>query len=106
MKHGDVVLVIYPFTEQSGEKLRPAFVVLPEDDKGDMICAFITTIGHPDGEYEIALEEGEGGLHRDSVVRLRKLMTVHESIVKGKIGSIKGERLERIQEKIRDLFDF
>jgi len=33
-------------------------------------------------------------------------MTVHESIVKGKIGIIKGERLERIQEKIRDLFDF
>ncbi len=71
-----------------------------------MVCAFITSVGHPDDEYEIALEESEGGLHRDSVVRLRKLMTVHESIVKGRIGSIEGEKLERIQEKIRDLFAF
>ncbi len=106
MKHGDVVLVTYPFTDLSGEKLRPAFVVLPEDDKGDMVCAFITSIGHPDSEYEIALNEGEGGLHLDSVLRLRKLMTVHHSIVKGRIGSIEGKKLKKIQAKIKDLFDF
>lgn len=105
MNHGDIVLVTYPFTDLSGEKLRPAFVVLPEDDKGDMVCAFITSIGHPDGECEIGLEEGEGGLHRDSLLRLRKLMTVHESIVKGRIGSIEGDTLEKIQAKIKDLFD-
>jgi len=106
MKHGDIVLVTYPFTDLSGEKLRPAFVVLPEDDKGDMVCAFITSIGHPDEEYEIGLKKGEGGLHLDSVIRLRKLMTVHESIVKGRIGSIEGDTLAKIQAKIKDLFDF
>lgn len=106
MKHGDIVLVTYPFTDLSGEKLRPAFVVLPEDDIGDMICAFITSVGPPDGEYEIGLKKGEGGLHLDSVLRLRKLMTVHKSIVKGRIGSIEGKTLENIQAKIKDLFDF
>ncbi|GEM_PF-6195588 len=35
MKCGDIVLVTYPFTDLSREKLRPAFVVLPEDDKGE-----------------------------------------------------------------------
>ena len=44
MKKGDIVLVKYPFTDFSSEKLRPALVLLPEDEEGDFLLAFITSI--------------------------------------------------------------
>ena len=43
MKKGDIVLVRFPFTDMSSEKLRPALVLAPENQEKDVVLAFITT---------------------------------------------------------------
>jgi len=63
MKSGDIVLVRYPFTDFSDEKLRPALVLLPEDEEGDYLLAFITSIPLQRSNFDYPiLAEKETGL--------------------------------------------
>ena len=89
MKSGDIVLVRYPFTDFSDEKLRPALVLLHEDEEGDYLLAFITSIPLQRSNFDYPiLAEKETGLKKDSLVRLKKIMTIHKSLILGRIGTI------------------
>ena len=105
MKKGDIVLVRYPFTDFSSEKLRPALVLLPEDEEGDFLLAFITSILIRKNPFDTQLPKGKTGLHKDSVLRLRKMMAVHKSLVIGKIGNVSDEQWNIIETTLRKLFD-
>ncbi len=98
MKRGDIVLVKYPFTDLSSEKLRPALVILPEDDEGDFLLAFITSITIKKNPFDISISKNGTGLHKDSILRLKKMMTIHRSLIVGKIGNISKEQLKIIEE--------
>ena len=73
MKRGDIVLVKYPFTDFSAGKFRPALVILPEDEEGDFLLAFITSINATKNAFDIPLSKNRTGLHKDSILRLKKL---------------------------------
>lgn len=92
MKKGDIVLVRYPFTDLSGEKLRPALVLIPEDEENDLLLAFITSTAIKKSPFDVLIPKGSTGLHRDSLIRLKKLMTIHKSLVAGKIGNVSQEQ--------------
>ena len=81
MKKGDIVLVRYPFTDLSSEKLRPALVLLAEDEEGDFLLAFITSAVIRKSTFDITLQKGKTGLLKDSTLRLKKIMTVHKSLI-------------------------
>jgi len=100
MKRGDIVLVKYPFTDLSGEKLRPALVILPEDEEGDILLAFITSIAIKRNPFDILILKDGTGLHKDSILRLKKIMAIHKSSVVGKIGSVSKEQLKIIEESL------
>lgn len=105
MKKGDVVLVRYPFTDLSSEKLRPALVLLPEDEEGDLLLAFITSTVIRKNPFDIQLPKGKTGLHKDSTLRLKKIMTVHKSIILGKIGGLSDEQLSLVENALRKMFN-
>lgn len=106
MKRGDIVLVKYPFTDMSAEKLRPALVLLPEDAEGDLLLAFITS-SFVKSPFDIPLKALPGtGLHKDSVLRLKKLMTVHRSLLQGRLGSITSEQLSLVESTLKKMFGF
>lgn len=70
---GDVVLVPFPFTDQSSSKKRPAVVVSSEayqQDRSDLIVAAITSQPRGDrfGEVTIAAWR-QAGLLRPSVIK-------------------------------------
>jgi mRNA interferase MazF len=100
MKRGDIVLVRYPFTDLSSEKLRPALVLLPKDDEGDFLLAFITGVVR-NAAFDITLKASETGLHRDSTLRLKKIMTIHHSLVAGRIGAVPAAQLEEIEKNLK-----
>ena len=57
MKKWDIVLVRYPFTDFSSQKLRPALVLLPEDQEGDLLLAFITSNVIKKGPFDMYLQK-------------------------------------------------
>jgi len=106
MKKGDIVLVKYPFTDLSAEKLRPALVLLQEDEENDLLLAFITSSTIRKNPFDILILKEKTGLHKDSIVRLKKLMTIHKSIIAGKIGNVSEEQWQEIEMGLRRMFNF
>ncbi|MGE0683821.1 MAG: type II toxin-antitoxin system PemK/MazF family toxin [Candidatus Binatia bacterium] len=95
MKRGTIVLTPFPFTDLSGQKVRPAVVVSRSDRQGrDVLLAFIT------GQQPSALASTDlfivdshpdfpqTGLKKSSVVKLDKLVTIEISILLGELGRI------------------
>ena len=49
VKRGDIVLVPFPFTDLTAEKLRPAVIVSPDPQELDIVIAFVSSVV-PSGE--------------------------------------------------------
>jgi mRNA interferase MazF len=52
LERGDVVLVPFPFTDLTAEKLRPAVIVSVDPQKTDVIIAFISSVVSPEDVSE------------------------------------------------------
>jgi len=52
LRRGDVVLVPFPFTDLTTQKLRPAVIVSADPQKTDVIIAFISSVVSPGGLSE------------------------------------------------------
>ncbi len=44
LRRGDIVLVPFPFTDLTAEKLRPAIIVSPDPQGVDIVIAFISSV--------------------------------------------------------------
>jgi mRNA interferase MazF len=108
MRRGLVVLTPFPFTDLSGQKVRPALVVSRSDRPGsDVLLAFVTTytgasilptdllIASTDADF------AQTGLKRDSVVKLDKLVTVETSILLGELGELSAALLQEADTILR-----
>ncbi len=85
-KVGDVVSVLFPFSDLQAQKRRPGLVLVSGDL--DLVIARITT--HPPrGKSDVPLAHwSEIGLPRPSTIRLAKLATVDERLVLHTIGHL------------------
>lgn len=89
---GSVVLVLFPFSDLSQAKLRPA-LVLAEVGRGDWILCQITS--NPYGDVR-AIELGTasfvtGSLQVTSYARPGKLFTANRSLMTAQVGQLKTE---------------
>ncbi len=105
MQKGNIVLVRFPFTDLSAEKLRPAVVLVGEDELGDVCLAFVTSRRDYGGKYEVTMEANHNtGLKVPSTLRLSKIATIHSELIVGKIGQVPDELLEEMDYKLKLLF--
>jgi mRNA interferase MazF len=75
MKKGDVVLIIFPFTDLSGSKLRPALVLA--ETPGELTVLFITTQLKWTELSDVALfPDDHNGIKKQSLVRVSKIATL------------------------------
>lgn len=44
LKRGDIILVPFPFTDLTAEKLRPAIIASPDPQELDIVIAFISSM--------------------------------------------------------------
>ena len=84
-----VVLLPFPYSDLSAQKLRPA-LILANADRGDWLLCQITSNPYAD---PIAVELTQdsfvaGGLQRISYARPSKLFTAHESLFSNIAGSL------------------
>ena len=104
---GDVVLVPFPFTDLSAVKQRPALVLSPDkrnNVRTDLIVAAITSqIPGAIGEDEILLSDVDqrtAGLPKASLIKLGKIFTIHQGLIRKKLGHVPDSTLENILEKL------
>lgn len=107
LSRGDVVLVPFPFTDLAGSSLRPALVVSPGPLAQDVILAAVSSVlrgdAYPTDCAVLATdpEFGATGLRVSSVIRLHKLVTLEQSTVVRRLGSIGPQLQARVDRLLR-----
>lgn len=85
MKKGDVVLIPFPFTDLTGNKNRPAVILIESEE--DVTVCFITSQIQRQEQYDILVNPSEhNGLKKPSLIRLSKLATIDKDLVIGRLG--------------------
>lgn len=87
MQKGTIVLIIFPFTDLSGTKLRPALVLA--ETATDITVVFITTqLKWKENGDIVILPDEDNGIKKESLIRISKIATLDKTLVKGKLGTI------------------
>ena len=102
-------MVPFPFTDLSGRNRRPALVVSPEGFHGDdlILCAITSRVPEHLSAWEVPIVAGdmaEEKLPTESVVKVGKLFTTHRSLIAGRFGALKEEKLIEVLVRLRVLF--
>ncbi|MGI8638551.1 MAG: type II toxin-antitoxin system PemK/MazF family toxin [Pyrinomonadaceae bacterium] len=98
---GDVVVVLFPFSDLSNAKKRPALVIT-HLNRNDAIVCQITTHNVGDG-YSIELKNKDfttGNLPKLSYIRPNRLFTVDTNIIEKRVGSLKKTKIDEVVSKI------
>jgi len=103
MKKGDIVLLPFPFTDLSGNKLRPALILVV--NQNDIVVAFITTNEKLKTKTNIAVNPTSiNGLKKRSIILLNKIATLEKFLVLGKIGILTAREIKEVNQMLIEIF--
>ena len=101
---GDVVLLLFPFTDAEGARRRPSLLLVDTGDE-DIVVARITSQA-PRDAHDLRIEKWQSaGLLLPSVVRVHKLATLERGLVHTGLGRLDEEDWGRVQSRIRELWN-
>ncbi|MDP1843413.1 MAG: type II toxin-antitoxin system PemK/MazF family toxin [Sediminibacterium sp.] len=104
MDKGDIVLVTFPFTDLTGSKLRPAIILA--NTTLDLIVCFITTQLEWKDNADIEISPTSiNGLKKSSLIRVCKIATLDNSLVKGLLGRLTLDEIFILNNKLRSFLD-
>lgn len=98
---GAVVLVIFPFSDLSHSKLRPA-VVLADAGRGDYLLCQVTSKSQADPRA-VELSQSDfvsGSLQVTSYARAAKLFTANTSLIARQVGELAPAARQQIAETV------
>jgi len=102
LKKGDIALVSFPFTDLSGEKRRPAFVVGMSADH--CIALFVTSRTHGERKWHVPISASKrSGLTLPSIIRCDKIASFDVRIVQGELGKAPRHVVKQVDSKLRRL---
>ena len=111
LRKGDVILVLFPFTDLTAVKLRPAVILTPEPTGADLVVAYLSSVVPPNPlpptHLLIASDHPEfrdTGLKETSVMRLDKLMTIARSRVRRRLGCLGPSLLAELDSHFKSAF--
>ena len=97
----DVILVQYPFTDLSGQKVRPAIVVHAPHSSPDLIIVPLTSRTSPLHAGEFVLSNWAGaGLHLPTVVK-RGIFTIHPTLVMKSLARLSTPDAQQLDQSLR-----
>ncbi len=103
MKKGDIVLVLFPFTNLLASKLRPALVLAKVNKGRDYIVCGITSV--KDGEF-ITVANSDlkaGSLPKKSYIKYEKIVTLDKTIFKGVVAKLKEDKLNSVIKEVHSV---
>ncbi|MFI5162898.1 MAG: type II toxin-antitoxin system PemK/MazF family toxin [Sphingobacteriales bacterium] len=103
MPKGNIILIPFPFTDLSGNKLRPALVL--SENNLDVTVSFITTqLQWKEPEDILLNPSAHNGIKKPSIVRLSKIATIDRNLAIGVIGSISSTQIVELDQKLKLIF--
>jgi mRNA interferase MazF len=98
---GAVVLLPFPFSDQSAAKLRPAVVANPIFPSEDLIVVALSSVANPlrPGEYHVQFWREAGLLHPSFVKRA--VASVFSSLVRRSLGNLQSGDLAQLDAALR-----
>ncbi len=99
MKKGDIVLIPFPFSDLTGNKLRPAVVLF--STKIDVLVSFISTQFKWQVNTDIIIESSNiNGLKKNSLLKIGKIATIDKDLVLGKIGTLEQNYISQLNKNL------
>ena len=96
---GGIVLLKFPFTDESSFKRRPALIIQDSRDGDIIVCRITSQIYYSD--YDLLIKEWQkSGLKLPSVIRIHKIATLNKNLIEFKMGNISSTLKGRIKEVI------
>jgi len=108
-KKWEIVLIVFPFTDRSGEKVRPAVILSTEPKDDDVIVAFISSQLTYRSRVDIFIKKSspefeKTSLKIDSVIRLRKIAAISKKIILGQLGSVGPNIQKEVSKNLKIVF--
>lgn len=108
MRQRDIVLVPFPFSDQSGQKVRPALVL--SNDKynnasDDVVICAVTTNVKP-SKYSVIIGQNDlesGLLYEKSAIKAESLLKIQKSLVLKIIATVNTQTLTKVTDIIKEL---
>lgn len=108
MKQRDIVLVPFPFSDNSGQKIRPALIVSNNNfnqTSDDVVVCAITSNVKP-LRYSVIINQNNiesGILHESSAIKIETLFKIQKSLIIKIIGSINKATFEKVIKVLIEL---
>lgn len=95
MKKGDIILIPFPFTDLTGNKKRPAIVLIDSED--DVTICFFTTQLKWQSKFDVTVHPTKSnGLKKTSLIRLNKIATVDKDLIIGLLGELDKDNITEL----------
>lgn len=108
IQRGDIVLVPFPFTDLTSQKVRPAVVISPDNSGEDVLLAFIssTPAQDPVPPTDLPIPMGHPefpgtGLKKPSVVKAAKLLALHRAKILRRLGRVGPALLRELDARLK-----
>ena len=103
-KRGSIVLLPFPFSDQSSAKIRPAVVVSPDYPSDDLLVVAVTSVGDVlrPGEFAIQFWR-EAGLIHPSFAK-RAVASVTGNLVRKQLGQLRESDLVKLDTALASWF--
>lgn len=103
MSKGDIVLITFPFTDLSGNKLRPAVILI--DTAIDITVCFITTQTQWQESSDMIIDPSpSNGLRKRSLLKTNKIATLDKTLAKGLLGKLSQNELNELDSNLKIIF--
>lgn len=105
-ERGKIILVPFPFTDLSSQKIRPAVIVSRAvEGSPDTIVAFISSVSFRASQDHVILQPSHAdfkktGLKTGSTIRCDKLATLDKTIVLGEVGTLSKSLVARMNKAL------
>ena len=107
---GDLLLVPFPCSDQSGRKIRPVIVISNEEfniHSEDLLVIGVTSNISKD-KYTLSLNNNdleEGKLFSQCVIKVENILKMDKDLIIKKFGKINQTKLENIREKFSKIIN-
>jgi mRNA-degrading endonuclease toxin of MazEF toxin-antitoxin module len=112
IQRNEIYLANFPFGDAPGMKLRPVLTLTgAQGPVPEVLVAYISSvIPYPPPPSDIVLDPGAAehrptNLKAKSALRLHKLATIHASAVVRRLGTLSGNTIAEVDQKLRTLLN-